>query len=300
MSNRDIEIIEAELEFREIEVIDLDLSTERLETKPFEVNFPFRSVWIDPATSDDAEVSLRVNSRDLSVPALTLGRRDNLDLGRTAAKAFLHWTAQAGKTLRIVFSLRAALRSGTVEVIGGIAAIATGTILAYGANGIAPPGYLLCDGAAVSRQVYKDLWNVIQDTFGAGDGVTTFNVPDLRGQFLRGIDDMDSPRGPRGLDAGRLFGSSQADAFQGHYHSVNDPGHNHSISSVVRPDTTGQDNLDHAASGGIDYWPGSHSTNVNTTGLAVRDPSADGSNGAPRTATETRPTNVAISYIIKT
>lgn len=57
--------------------------------------------------------------------------------------------------------------------------IPVGTILAYSANGTIPSGYLLCDGSAVSRAIYPDLFNLLGDTYGAGDGETTFNLPDF-------------------------------------------------------------------------------------------------------------------------
>lgn len=60
-----------------------------------------------------------------------------------------------------------------------------GSIQAYG-GATAPWGWLLCQGQAVSRATYAELFNVIGTSFGSGDGSTTFNVPDLRGEFLRG------------------------------------------------------------------------------------------------------------------
>ena len=60
-----------------------------------------------------------------------------------------------------------------------------GTINAYGGT-TAPEGWLLCQGQALSRIEYKDLFAVIGTNFGSGDGSTTFNLPDLRGEFLRG------------------------------------------------------------------------------------------------------------------
>ena len=57
--------------------------------------------------------------------------------------------------------------------------IPVGTILAYSANGTIPSGYLLCDGSAVSRSIYPDLFNLLGETYGAGDGSTTFNLPDF-------------------------------------------------------------------------------------------------------------------------
>lgn len=58
-----------------------------------------------------------------------------------------------------------------------------GVIIPYG-SATAPTGWLLCDGAAVSRTTYADLFAIIGTTFGVGDGSTTFNVPDCRGRFL--------------------------------------------------------------------------------------------------------------------
>lgn len=60
-----------------------------------------------------------------------------------------------------------------------------GTINAYG-GATAPEGWLLCQGQALSRTDYADLFAVIGTNFGAGDGSTTFNAPDFRGEFLRG------------------------------------------------------------------------------------------------------------------
>lgn len=62
-----------------------------------------------------------------------------------------------------------------------------GAITAFAASS-APTGWLVCDGSAISRASYAALFAVIGTTWGAGDGSTTFNVPDLRGQFLRGYD----------------------------------------------------------------------------------------------------------------
>ena len=52
----------------------------------------------------------------------------------------------------------------------------------------APDGYLLCDGTAVSRTTYADLFAVISTTYGVGDGSLTFNVPDLQGKTPQGYD----------------------------------------------------------------------------------------------------------------
>lgn len=64
-----------------------------------------------------------------------------------------------------------------------------GTLLAY-AGSAAPAGFLLCYGQAVSRTTYSALFAVVSTTYGAGDGATTFNVPDLRGRVIAGVDNM--------------------------------------------------------------------------------------------------------------
>jgi len=89
-----------------------------------------------------------------------------------------------------------------LAVLSTSASIATpglpvGSIQAFaGAN--APTGWLLCDGSAVRRQDYPDLFNTIGTTYGAGDTTTTFNLPDLRGRVPAGKDNMG------GTAAGRL------------------------------------------------------------------------------------------------
>ena len=67
-----------------------------------------------------------------------------------------------------------------------------------------PPHCLACDGSAVSRETYSELFEVFGETFGAGDGTTTFNLPDLRGRFMRCIG---------GENAAEL-GEPQADAIR--------------------------------------------------------------------------------------
>ena len=60
-----------------------------------------------------------------------------------------------------------------------------GSIISYG-GATAPEGWLICDGSEVGRMEYAELYAAIQDTWGAGDGVDTFNLPDFRGRVLMG------------------------------------------------------------------------------------------------------------------
>ncbi|MHC6223477.1 phage tail-collar fiber domain-containing protein [Pseudomonas sp. X10] len=77
-----------------------------------------------------------------------------------------------------------------------------------------PPGWLRANGAAVSRTVYAALFARYGTRHGAGDGVTTFNLPDVRGLFPRFLDDG------RGVDPGRALGSVQADEIRSHIHTA--------------------------------------------------------------------------------
>jgi len=76
----------------------------------------------------------------------------------------------------------AKLDSAAVSVL-----MPTGTVLSYAAA-VAPLGYLVCDGAAISRTTYSSLFGIIGVTYGVGDGSTTFNIPDLRGRVIAGLD----------------------------------------------------------------------------------------------------------------
>lgn len=96
-------------------------------------------------------------------------------------------------------------------MINNSSAVKAGTLAYFGAS-TAPAGYVKANGAAVSRTLYAGLFNAIGTTFGAGDGSTTFNLPDMRGEFVRGFDDS------RGVDSGRLIGTQQGDQFRSHNH----------------------------------------------------------------------------------
>ncbi len=138
--------------------------------------------------------------------------------------------------------------------------ILPGTVMTF-AFSTAPTGWLIANGALVSRTSYADLFAAIGVTFGAGDGATTFALPDLRAEFIRGWDNS------RGVDAGRVFGSSQADTVGPHTHTF----------SVTEAQNTG---------------------NGNPSLIGF---SATGSFETSNTGTvETRPRNVALLYCIKT
>ena len=132
----------------------------------------------------------------------------------------------------------------------------------YFAANSAPSGYLEANGAAISRTTYAALFAVVGTTFGTGDGSTTFNLPDLRGEFIRGWDNG------KGTDSGRTFGSFQADEFKSHTHQ-----------EYYNTQSSGQDQAG-SGSGDNDY-------------TSSRQTGATG-------GTETRPRNIALLPCIKT
>ena len=89
--------------------------------------------------------------------------------------------------------------------------VPTGFIL-YTSSNIVPFGWLKANGAAVSRTDFAQLFAAIGTSYGAGDGRTTFNLPDLRAEFIRGWDDG------KGVDLGRTLGSLQEDQLRSHSH----------------------------------------------------------------------------------
>lgn len=93
----------------------------------------------------------------------------------------------------------------------------TGMVAAFDMTS-APPGWLKCNGAAISRTTYAKLFAVIGTRYGAGDGVNTFNLRDMRGKFIRAWSDGGT------LDAGRALGSEQANQNRSHTHAASTSG----------------------------------------------------------------------------
>jgi microcystin-dependent protein len=75
------------------------------------------------------------------------------------------------------------------SALGTAGAVPVGVVNPF-AGATAPSGWLLCFGQAVSRTLYPVLFNTISTSYGVGDGSTTFNVPDLRGRAVAGMDNM--------------------------------------------------------------------------------------------------------------
>lgn len=91
-----------------------------------------------------------------------------------------------------------------------------GTIVTIPTDDV-PTHCLECNGAEISRETYSELFAVIGAVYGAGDGSTTFQLPDLRGEFIRGWDNA------RGIDASRVIGTAQDHMLQDHWHHTDGP-----------------------------------------------------------------------------
>ena len=147
--------------------------------------------------------------------------------------------------------------------------------IAYCAAGVIPSGWLECNGAAISRATYGTLFASIGTNYGPGDGATTFNLPDLRGEFLRGAD-----RG-RGVDAGRAIGSAQGDA----------------IPNISAGLGIAAGAIDNGAAKVVGFTTDMQSATKGAS-LGAATVSFSAANQVP-TAAENRPRNVAVLTIIK-
>jgi len=166
--------------------------------------------------------------------------------------------------------------SASVTAQGVSALMPTGTVLHF-AGSSAPTGWLLCDGSAVSRTTYATLFALLSTTYGIGDGSTTFNVPNTSGIFISGVGSQTISS----ISYTRTLATRQGDLLQGHYHNQ----------KMVNVSPAVGTNLDASPAGN------GGSTGASTTG--VLGLITDGTNGTPRTGTETRPANIAFNHIIK-
>ena len=182
-------------------------------------------------------------------------------------------------------------------------AVPVGTIIAFGGT-TAPAGWVYCDGTSYSgtNATYAALFAAIGTAYGGQTATMAFNVPDLRGRFVRGADDgsghdPDAANRVASATGGNALGvgSLEAAAFASHSHGVNDPGHSHGFSAYdwdngvvgghwLGGGTSAPDNPN------TTFWTESLATAASGTGITIQ---------AAAGGTETRPLNVAVSYIIK-
>jgi microcystin-dependent protein len=167
----------------------------------------------------------------------------------------------------------------------------TGSIIAWTTQA-APSGWLICDGSAVSRTTYAALNAVAAslsygDPYGAGDGSTTFNLPDTRGYFLRGWDSSGV------IDPGRTFGSTQESALEKHVHTTDTP----SVYVGVQTNPFGSSTVSVTRTGFTTAGTGSNDLGLTNDGTTYS--SYNPNPGGQVSGNETRPINLALTMIIK-
>lgn len=156
-----------------------------------------------------------------------------------------------------------------------------GHVIAF-AGTSAPSGYLTCDGSAVSRSTYSALFSAIGTTWGAGDGSTTFNLPDLRGAFLRGAGSHGTEVKSNGAAfSGPAVGAFETDLLKDHVHPSEY--FRNGSNSAPRP-------------GSQNPYYGIADVVWNTEPVS----SASVGGGSPRVGDETRPFAAGLLYCIKT
>lgn len=147
--------------------------------------------------------------------------RSNLAISGELARAVLYNNAS---------DARRALGLGGASILTPV-----GSILPYGGSEASTPaGWLFCGGQAISRSTYAALFDVIGTTYGAGDGSTTFNIPDLRGRVLAGKDNMAGSAANRltsgvsGVSGATLGASGGDERIQNHTHTFSGTTSGHS------------------------------------------------------------------------
>jgi hypothetical protein len=240
-----------------------------------------------------------------SAAASALAADGSADAAALSAAAALASETAAAASAAAAAASEAGAAASAAAAAASAATIDTTRVVPVGAVGhfamnSAPSGWLKANGAAVSRATYAALFAAIGTTFGVGDGATTFNLPDLRGEFLRGWDDG------RGVDSGRAFGSAQGDDNKAHTHggaSGSSGDHAHGLEQY-------RYSSGNSGSGGGGGWtsPGGqlsgglgwfavptinavHAARMTTTGAHTHTIASDG--------TEARPRNVAVLACIK-
>jgi len=181
----------------------------------------------------------------------------------------------------------------TVAKLAPEASTPAGTISMF-VGSVAPTGWLLCDGAAISRSAYTNLFAITGTAFGSGDGSTTFNIPDYRGVFPKGAGTTNRPLGKdaNGNFYSGTLGAYLTDKMQGHYHDISRPFDGYGLTHDGTNGTNGKINLYPSVPAGV------YGADPNVC-FSARTMKTDGANGTPRIGPTTEPQSLAVSFIIK-
>lgn len=186
-------------------------------------------------------------------------------------------------TVDNVVSAQSAVLAALASYEAQLGGTPIGAQIAY-AGSTAPPGWLLCYGQAVSRTTYAALYAVTGNTYGSGDGSTTFNLPDKRGRASIGQDNMGGSAANRVTSAGSGINATVQgtgggnEETQTHTHGVTDPGHNHPLTDTGHT---------HLIVTGADFGFGGYNTQINAVGANA--------GGTGQGITETATTGITIA-----
>ena len=212
-----------------------------------------------------------------------------VDAGPGIAKTFnfVNFTSSWTSSEHIDLAANKAFKVNNIDVMCPV-----GMVSPFAGN-TAPSGWLLCSGQAVSRTTYSALYNIIGNTYGSGDGVTTFNLPDLRGRIVAGEDDMGGNTAGRITSANSGITGTTLGATGGnenlHQHQHTNTLTNNAVTSGNQSadhshsGTTGNDNTEHTHSGttGNDSPDHTHSSSTSPSGphqeYIIRGQGNDGS-----------------------
>lgn len=223
-----------------------------------------RQMMADIKSADDANVKTSTIGSAVQAYDADLAAIAGLT---SAANKLVYYTGAGTAALTDISAFGRSLIGAANAAAAGAILGPAGAISAFAMN-TPPTGWLKADGSAVSRTTYATLFAAIGTTFGVGDGSTTFNLPDLRGEFVRGWDDG------KGTDSGRAFGSAQDGELEAHTHVQTVSGYDQDRAFEVGNEVSG--------------------TSVSRSDTAAL--SSTQSTGG----TETRPRNIALLYCIKT
>ena len=219
--------------------------------------------------------------------SLTLGSALPVASGGTAATSFTANSVILGNgTGALSGNLVAPSTSGNVLTSNGTTWTSAAAPVSVPIGGLvmwatssAPSGWLLCNGAAVSRTTYSPLYAVIGTTFGSGDGSTTFNLPDYRDRM---------PIGAGTTYSANSSGGSKDAIVVSHTHTATDSGHTH-------PFTASVSSFGPRGGAGGEYWGASPTSSTTGTGNASISVSTTGSSGTNANL----PPYLGIYFIIK-
>jgi microcystin-dependent protein len=236
--------------------------------------------------------ALKCSSGTLALPSQSFAADTNTGRYRKASDTMAD---VCGGTEIVEISSTGISVTGTVDATtvkqGGFSLMPVGSMFPY-AGSSAPSGYLLCRGQTLSRTTYAALFAAIGTSYGAGDGSTTFAIPDLRGRVPAGADDIGNSNrltssyfGADSHNLGATGGSESHTlttaqlASHTHSNSLNDPGHSHGVTlsngaTAVLTLTGGSGTV----TGGGTSSSAGLSVNSNTTGATITNAAAGSGN----------------------